>query len=163
MKLEIGTNFKFSKLARRANKLTSKYVDRTKRHIVNTAKRIIDSKKLKPLSEKTIDNRKRGRGWGGVKVAPTSDDTPLKHTGKLYNSLKVTEEGIEGVGYALRHQLGQGVPERKFFPVTITGKRGLLERLFTSSPEVKQSSEVIKFQKKLTQRLIKDMNKAMKK
>ena len=163
MKLEIGTNFKFSKLKRRINKLTDKYVDRTKHHIVNTAKRIIDSKKLDKLSDFTMKNRERGIGWGGAKVPPTSDDTPLKHTGKLYNSLKVTEEGIEGVGYALRHQFGQGVPERKFFPVTISGKRGLLERLFTSPPEVKQSKEVIKFQKKLTQRLIKDMNKAMKK
>tara|TARA_R110002020_G_scaffold452475_3_gene666870 strand:- start:183 stop:629 length:447 start_codon:yes stop_codon:yes gene_type:complete len=148
MKLEIGTNFKFSKLARRINKLTNSHIQRTKTHIVNTAKRTIDMKKLQKLSDITVDNRKRGRGWGGDPVPPTSDDTPLKHTGKLYKSLKVTKEGIEGVDYALRHQFGKGVPERKFLPI-IDGD--------------KQTPEVVKFQKKLTQKLIKDMNKAMKK
>ena len=147
MKLQIGTNFKFSKLVKRIDKLTNRHIERTKTHIVNTAKRTIDMKKLQKLADRTIDNRKKGRGWGGAKVAPTSDDTPLKHTGRLYRSLKSTKEGIEGMDYGLRHQFGKGVPERKFLP--IDGD--------------KQTPEVVKFQKKLKQRLIKDINQAMKK
>ena len=163
MKLEIGTNFKFSKLARRINKITDKYVQRIKHDVVNTAKQIINNKELKPLSQMTINNRKRGRGWGGKSVSPTSDDTPLKHTGKLYKSLKVTKEGIEGVDYALHHQFGKGVPQRKFFPISIHGKRGFLERLLSKEPEVKRTDSVSKMQKLIYNRMIKEINKAMKK
>ena len=110
-----------------------------------------------------MKNRKRGRGWGGVKVSPTSDDTPLKHTGKLYNSLKVTKEGIEGVDYSLRHQFGKGVPVRKFFPISIHGKRGFLERLLRKESGVKRTDSVSNMQKLIYKRMIKEINRAMKK
>ena len=163
MKLQIGTNFKFIKLAKDINRITDKYIKRIKHDVVNTAKQIINKKELKPLSPITMKNRKRGRGWGGEKVAPTTDNTPLKHTGKLYNSLKVTKEGIEGVNYALRHQFGRGVPMRKFFPISIRGKKGFIERLLLRNPEIKRTDSVSNMQKLIYRRMIKEMNKALKK
>ena len=61
----------------------------------------------------------------GRLVSPTSDDTPLKQTGRLYDSMQVKKEGIHMMDYGLTHNNGwkdgwhdsNNMPKREFIDI----------------------------------------------
>ena len=86
-----------------------------------TAKNIDDG--LRSLKKPSIEARKRGHYWGGIKVAPTSSTKPLVYTGRLFKSIKMVKEGVEMMEYGLHHDKGFTLPQgihvkpRKFLAI----------------------------------------------
>ena len=114
VKLQIKTNFSFSKLHNQLDSILNDVVDDAKRlYRASTQENLKSGKlrKLRPASEKA---RKKGHYWGGKKVPPTSSTKPLIYTGRLYNSIKWNDDGIEMVEYGLRHQEGFNIAGGKF-------------------------------------------------
>ena len=108
MKLEIKTNFSFSKLSSSLPKILEKHLQRTARSSAQGAREVIESGRLKRLKTSTINRRKR-RGTGGRK--------PLFETGSLFRSIKGTSEGLKMNEYGLWHHEGNKRPKRPFiFP-----------------------------------------------
>ena len=154
MDLKITSNFSFGKVLDDLELITADVGGEMSQNIVETAAKTINDGKLKELKESTKRSRRKGRGWASVKVAPTTDYTPLKHTGALVNSLKVVKDGFEMKEYGFYHQKGftthkgQNVPARPFLPFTT--KENL-------TPELKKLNE------KITNRFVERIRKAMKK
>jgi len=147
--ISIKTNFSFLKAFNKMEEIEKGVIGELSEIVVESAAKTINSGKLKPLSPFTIKSRKRGRGWGGVKVPPTNDITPLRHTGTLVKSLKVVRNGFQMADYGFRHQQGKGVPKREFLPFT--------KDMGRYTPEVKILHE------KVTNRYTERIRKAMKK
>jgi len=151
---KITSNFSFRKLLDKIEDIQDHYLDKSKDKIIDIAKNNINSKKLRALRPSTEAGRKAGRGWSGKKVTPTSDMTPLKHTGNLLKSLGKNKNGFEIAEYGMIHQSGwktnRGVSilPRRFLPFTAKGN-------FT--PEMKEFEE--KFQKLLILRIKQAMKK----
>ena len=98
------TNFSFLKLKMGAFKAMNEFRDDLGESSVNSTKKAIDDG-LRALRPATLEARKRGVYWGKETVAPTSDTTPLKYTGRLYKSIKwnKTQSALEMNHYG-RHQ-----------------------------------------------------------
>ena len=86
-KTKFIATYSFAKLNRSINKIIRESVDELGQVGENIMKQRIDSKLQPPLSPFTLKMRRKGVGWGGRKVPSTADDTPLKQTGSIYNSL----------------------------------------------------------------------------
>ena len=118
------TNYSFAKLGRSIDKIARELVDTTGESYENIMKKRIDNKLTPPLRPMTLEMRKKGIGWGGKKVPPTSDDTPLKQTGSLYKSLAYikSDQTIKMLAYGKSHHDGfpnpyasrRDIPARKF-------------------------------------------------
>ena len=121
-KTKFISTYSFAKLNRSINKIIGESVDELGQVGENILKQRIDNKLQPPLSKFTISQRKKGIGWNNKKVAATTDDTPLKQTGSLYNSLKYIKKDktIKMNSYGKLHNDGftnQGgfkVPAREF-------------------------------------------------
>ena len=138
-RITITSNFSFLKLASKIDEIEEGFTSESSEAIVEMAAKLINSKKVTPkLADSTIA-RREARG--------NYDDTPLKDTGNLVESLKVVKGGFEFADYGLLHQYGNKRPLRRFLPFTKDGKL---------SPDLK------KFQRKLEKLLTKRMNKTMK-
>ena len=107
-KTKFTATYSFSKLNRSINKIIRESVDDLGQVGENILKQRIDSKLQPPLTEYTKLQRRKGIGWGGKKVPPTTDDTPLKQTGSLYNSLKYIkkDQTIKMNAYGKMHHKG---------------------------------------------------------
>ena len=89
IKSSIKTTYSFLKLKRSVDKIVRESSNKLGEVAENIFKQRIDSGLEPALSKHTIKSRKRGLGWSGEKVgAPKFGKTPLKQTGRLYNSLK---------------------------------------------------------------------------
>ena len=97
MKLEIKSNFSFSKLASSLPKILNKHTRRMARSSAQGAKENIDKGLSPPLKKSTLEIRKF-RGTGGSK--------PLFETGRLKRSIKSTKDGIQMVEYGIYHHKG---------------------------------------------------------
>ena len=121
-KTKLTSTYSFSKLNRSVNKIIRESVDSLGEVGENILKQRIDSKLKPPLSPFTLKMRKKGIGWGGRKVPPTTDDTPLKQTGSLYRSLNYIKKDktIKMNAYGKMHNdgftgaSGFSVPPRPF-------------------------------------------------
>ena len=113
MKLAIKTNFDFGKLASQIDTLVAQAVKDTSKGVAESAKKYIKSGQVTPDITPYTKKRRKARG------NPTSP--PLYEYGKLHNSIKPVDGGIEMNGYGLAHQKGMGrLPERKFIFPQIT-------------------------------------------
>ena len=121
-KAKIKTTYSFAKLNRSISKIIRESVDDLGKVGESILKQRIDSKLQPPLSPFTVKMRAKGIGWGGKKVTPTSDDTPLKQTGSLYRSLTYVKKdtSIKMNAYGKKHNdgftgtSGFSVPPRPF-------------------------------------------------
>ena len=108
----IYTSFDFGKLSRALDAITKDTVDKSKHAYAEmTAKNITDA--LRPLRPLSIEMRKKGHYWGGKKVAPTSSTKPLVYTGRLLESIKMVDDGMEMMEYGIHHHKGFDIPRKK--------------------------------------------------
>ena len=101
MKIKFKISYDAGELASEMPKIIEKYMQRYARGAEKGSKEAIDKGLEPPLSEFTIEHRKN-KGQGGSK--------PLFATGNLYRSIKGTSEGLEMLGYGLKHQRGYKNP-----------------------------------------------------
>ena len=123
-KTKFISTYSFAKLNRSINKIIGESVDELGQVGENILKQRIDSKLQPPLTEYTKLQRRKGIGWGGKKVTATNDDTPLKQTGSLYNSLTYIkkDKAIKMNAYGKLHNDGfpnpnpnlRDIPAREF-------------------------------------------------
>ena len=106
MKLEIKSNFSFSKLASNLPKILNKQTRRMTRSSAQGAKENIDKGLSPPLSKYTTLPIRKMRGTGGSK--------PLYETGALYRSIKSTKDGVQMLKYGIYHQEGYKVKKNSF-------------------------------------------------
>ena len=106
-KTKFISTYSFAKLNRSAPKIIRESVDGLGKVGENILKQRIDSK-LRPLTEYTKLQRRKGIGWNKKKVPSTSDDTPLKQTGSLYKSLTYIKkhQAIKMNAYGKEHNDG---------------------------------------------------------
>lgn len=97
MKLEIKSNFSFTKLSSNLPKILEKQTRRMTRSSAEGAKENIDKGLSPPLKKSTLEIRKF-RGRGGSK--------PLFETGALRRSIKSTKDGIQMLEYGLHQHRG---------------------------------------------------------
>ena len=80
----------------------------------NTKKNILTAHNYQGLSEATLIARERGlSSFDGHSPKPTTETRPLYYTGRLYNSIKATKEGVEMFEYGLDHQEGFTTPSKE--------------------------------------------------
>ena len=116
MKVKTKITYSALKLARNLPKIIDEIIEATTKDIVINAKERIDSvdyisfsqshSKMPQLSDKTLAERRVGTLAGKPYGSPTTKKTPLKYTGKLYNTMKATSSGINMEKYGWYHNLG---------------------------------------------------------
>ena len=116
MKVKVNITYNALKLARNLPKIIDEIIEATTKDIVINAKERIDSvdyisfsqshSKMPQLSDKTLAERRVGTLAGKPYGSPTTKKTPLKYTGKLYNTMKATSSGINMEKYGWYHNLG---------------------------------------------------------
>ena len=116
MKVKTKITYSALKLARNLPKIIAEIIEATTKDIVINAKERIDSvdyisfsqshSKMPQLSDKTLAERRVGTLAGKPYGSPTTKKTPLKYTGKLYNTMKATSSGINMEKYGWYHNLG---------------------------------------------------------
>ena len=100
------------KLARALPKMIANYMENIGEDIVKDAKMRIDKREYlnkgasKHLSQRTLNQRAAGTLEGKPYGKAKYDNTPLKYTGKLYNTMKATQTGINMEKYGWYHNLG---------------------------------------------------------
>ena len=108
MKIKIKTSFSFKKLASKIPEMIENYFQDGVDSTVANIRNIIDTRNHeKPeLGISTIRKREAnmvgGLSWGSTNYG----DIPLNYTGKLYNTLRSTPEGIVGQEYTKFHHRG---------------------------------------------------------
>ena len=130
-KTKFDTTYSFAKLNRSINKILRESMHGIGETAEKIMKRNIDDARYAPLRPFTKKMRAKGIGWGGKKVPPTSDDTPLKQTGSLYNSLTYvkSDQTIKMNAYGRMHHdgftgtSGFKVPPRPFMDLQ-SGQKG---------------------------------------
>ena len=109
MKVKTKITYSALKLARRLPKMIDDYIENSAKRTVKNAKEIIDHRQHeKPnLSKMTKIKRKQGM-VGGLKGFKQKypGDTPLKYTGKLYDTMRATKDGIQMERYGHYHNIG---------------------------------------------------------
>jgi len=105
MKIKFKISYDAGELASEMPKIIEKYMQRYARGAEKGSKEAIDKGLEPPLEEFTIEHRKN-KGQGGSK--------PLFATGNLYRSIKGTSEGLEMLGYGLKHQRGYKNPVKNW-------------------------------------------------
>ena len=97
MKLEIKTNFSFSKLYNNLDRILDRQSTHLSKGSAKDAKENID-KGLRPSLKKSTKEIRKFRNIGG--------DKPLYATGSLYKSIKGAKDGIKVMKYGLYHHNG---------------------------------------------------------
>ena len=130
-KTKFISTYSFAKLNRSVDKILRESIDDIGETAGKIMQRNIDDARYAPLRPFTKKMRAKGIGWGGKKVPPTSDETPLKQTGSLYKSLNYIkkDQTIKMNSYGRMHHdgfigtSGFKVPPRPFMDLQ-SGKKG---------------------------------------
>jgi hypothetical protein len=80
--------FSFGKLYRSFDKIHRETLERFAEESTKATKAKLASGVKPKLAPYTLKQRRRGRGWGGEKVAKTNRTTPLIQTGNLLSRIK---------------------------------------------------------------------------
>ena len=125
MKIKTKITYSALKLARNLPKMIDNYKENLAKEIVENAKQRIDNTNYlnagakTTLSQRTIDQRDNetleGKPYGTAKYK----ETPLKYTGRLYNTMKASSTGINMEKYGWYHNIGKSTdkilrPQREF-------------------------------------------------
>jgi len=97
MKLEIKSNFSFSKLASNISSILDKQSNRISKGSAQDARENIDKGLSPPLKKSTLSIRD---------IRNIEGSKPLYATGRLYKSIKDTKDGIQMMKYGLYHHKG---------------------------------------------------------
>ena len=116
MKVTTKITYSSMKLARALPKMIVNYMENVGEDIVKDAKERIDKidyisfskshPKMPNLSSRTLRERRAGTLEGKRYGSPTTSKTPLKYTGKLYNTMKATQTGINMEKDGWYHNIG---------------------------------------------------------
>jgi len=128
MKIKTRITYSALKLARELPKMISNYMENVGEDIVEDAKKRIDNTNYlnagakTTLSQRTINQRKAGTLEGKPYGKAKYGDTPLKYTGKLYNTMKASSTGINMEKYGWYHNIGKSTdkilrPKREFLDI----------------------------------------------
>jgi len=137
-KVKTKLNFDFSKAAKKLDKTFENIFDKIGKKAIKSMRKTIDNHGYGQysapnqgrLSDVRRINRQRGIWFPdppkGRLVSPTSDDTPLKQTGRLYKSIEAKKDGIHMMDYGLTHNDGRkdkvypkvgNMPKREFIDI----------------------------------------------
>mgnify|MGYP003136751402 FL=1 len=118
-KIKTKVNFDFSKAVKQLDKTFEKIFDAVGKKAVKSMRDTINNHGYGQysapnqgrLSDVRRINRQRGIWFPdpprGSLVTATSDDTPLKQTGRLYKSMEVKKDGIHMMDYSIAHNDGK--------------------------------------------------------
>lgn len=139
-KIKTKINFDFSKAVKKLDKIFENMFNKIGEKSIKSMRETIDNHgygeysapKQGRLSDVRRINRQRGIWFPdppkGILVSPTSDDTPLKQTGRLYKSMQVKKDGIHMMDYGEAHNDGRkdkvypnvgNMPKREFIDIGI--------------------------------------------
>tara|TARA_R100000700_G_C3088203_1_gene90777 strand:+ start:43 stop:564 length:522 start_codon:yes stop_codon:yes gene_type:complete len=139
-KVKTKVNFDFSKAVKKLDKIFENMFDKIGEKSIKSMRETIDNHGYGQysapnqgrLSDVRRINRQRGIWFPdppkGRLVSPTSDDTPLKQTGRLYKSMQVKKDGIHMMDYGEAHNDGRkdkvypnvgNMPKREFIDIGI--------------------------------------------
>ena len=116
MKIKTKITYSALKLARNLPKMIDNYKENIAKEIVEDAKQRIDNidyisytqthSRMPRLTSKTLAERRAGTLEGKPYANPTTNETPLKYSGKLYKTMKGSSTGINMEKYGWYHNLG---------------------------------------------------------
>ena len=116
LRLKTKVTFSFDKLSKKLfNKIIPQTQKRSLRDIVNQWKDNIEKGQFTPLAKATKKRRKyKGYNTFYPQTVPRSTNTPLKATGNLQKSIRVTKDGISFNKYGDWHVQGTIRPKRNW-------------------------------------------------
>ena len=116
MKIKTKITYSALKLARNLPKMIDNYKENIAKEIVEDAKERIDNidyisytqthSRMPRLTSKTLAERRAGTLEGKPYANPTTNETPLKYSGRLYKTMKGSSTGINMEKYGWYHNLG---------------------------------------------------------
>ncbi len=116
MKIKTKITYSALKLARNLPKMIDNYKENIAKEIVEDAKQRIDNidyisytqthSRMPRLTSKTLAERRAGTLEGKPYANPTTNETPLKYSGKLYKTMKGSSTGINMEKYGWYHNIG---------------------------------------------------------
>ena len=105
VKLQISTTFDFGKLLDKMPKILEKFVANKGKASAGGIKTALQTGSYEPLSDTTIDIRKRGVSPNAGYIA-TGSTKPLIHTGELLRSIIAKKDGVEMNKYGVYQNEG---------------------------------------------------------
>ena len=133
--VKFTSNFRFSKLKADFDEVIGDSNKEITDSIARNTKKNILTASTKPLSNATLEIRRRGLStFSGHDPSPTTETRPLLYSKRLFNSIKGTKDGLEMMDYGLVHQQGfitnegKNVPAREFI-ATIGDDKGALDKV----------------------------------
>jgi len=133
--VKFTSNFRFSKLSANFDEVVGDSNQEITDSIARNTKKNILTASTRPLSNNTLEIRRRGLStFSGHNPSPTTETRPLLYSKRLFNSIKGTKDGLEMMDYGLVHQQGfitnegKNVPARPFI-ATMEDDKGALEKV----------------------------------
>mgnify|MGYP003136257123 FL=1 len=127
--MKTKVTFSFAKLNKKLDSILPQTTKRSQRDIANQWKENIDNKSaggkpFKDLAPATVKRRKyKGYNTFYPRTKPENTSHPLKATGNLQKSIRVTDKGISFNKYGDWHVKGSIRPKRNWMRLK-TGKQG---------------------------------------
>ena len=157
--IKTTVTFSFSKLNHALDEIIPEALQDSRTDIAQKWKDNIDGQDFKPLTKFT--RKRRSDSIKGIdeynsfypNIPPIDTTTILKATGKLYDSIKPTDKGIQFNAYGDWHVKGSIRPKRNWMTLKGLGKA---ERLF-SDKNLRKLQEDIKKSFKIPKKNIREM------
>tara|TARA_R110002012_G_scaffold3005_1_gene14201 strand:- start:51 stop:524 length:474 start_codon:yes stop_codon:yes gene_type:complete len=132
--VKFTSNFRFSKLSANFDEVIGDSNQEITDSIARNTKKNILTASTKPLSNDTLEIRRRGLStFSDHSPSPTTETRPLLYSKRLFNSIKPTKDGLEIMDYGLVHQQGfitnegRNVPAREFIATIGDDKDALIK------------------------------------
>ena len=123
LRIKTKVTFSFAKLNKKLDSILPQTTKRSERDIANQWKDNIEQGNFKSLAPATVKRRKyKGYNTFYPRTKPRSTSHPLKATGNLQKSRKVTDKGISFNKYGDWHVKGSIRPKRNWMRLK-TGKQ----------------------------------------
>ena len=133
--VKFTSNFRFSKLSADIDEVLGDSNQEITDSIASNTKKNILTASTRPLSNNTLEIRRRGlSSFSGHNPSPTTETRPLLYSKRLFDSIKGTKDGLEMMDYGLIHQEGftttegRSVPARPFI-ATMEDDKGALDKV----------------------------------
>lgn len=125
LRVKTKVTFSFSKLIKKLDKTIPETLKRSHRDVANQWKENIEKGDFTPLASSTKKRRKyKGYNTFYPRTVPKDTSSPLKATGNLKKSIKVTDKGISFNKYGDWHVQGAIRPKRNWMMLKSESKTG---------------------------------------
>ena len=137
MKLQVKSNFSFSKLAKEMPNILKKYSEGAGKGAASGIKNALEKGSYDRLKDSTTDIRRRGQS-PSARFMKTNSKKPLIHTGRLRDSIRQGKDGVKMLEYGVDqndgfkvassgfsrkfHTVGKKVPHRPFINEGLAAK-----------------------------------------